>query len=110
VCAFFYCGKLILEFLLTTSEDHLSKLQSGQKILILNLEEGRERNKHRRIYNEHREGLYFVTFVLTFAGHTHTNFPKSLQGRHAAEKTIDIWKKLQSDKAEGIWLFASVKF
>jgi hypothetical protein len=54
--------------------------------------------------------LYFVTFVLTFAGHTHTNFPKSLQGRHAAEKAIDIRKKLQSNKVEGILLFASVKF
>ena len=30
-CVFFYCGILILEFLLTTSEDRLSKIQSGLK-------------------------------------------------------------------------------
>jgi hypothetical protein len=46
--------------------------------------------------------LYFVTFVFTFVGYVHTNFPKCLQARQAAKITVDIRKKLQSKKAEGI--------
>jgi hypothetical protein len=42
------------------------------------MEVGRKRNKYPRIYKEQGERLYFVTFVFTFVGHVHTNFPKSL--------------------------------
>jgi hypothetical protein len=35
-------------------------------------------------------------------GHVHTNFPKSLQARQAAERAVDIRKKLQSKKVKGI--------
>jgi hypothetical protein len=74
------------------------------------MEEEQKRSKYRRIYKEQGEGLYFVTFIFTFVGHVHTNFAKSLQARQAAERDVDMRKKLQSKKAEGFQLFASVKF
>ena len=58
------------------------------------MEDGWKRDKHRRIYKEQGEGLYFVTFIFTFTGHVHSNFPKPLQARQAPKRIVDIRKKL----------------
>jgi hypothetical protein len=64
------------------STDHIQRstveaLEWSKKFLYDIWKRGK-RNKHRRIYKEKGEGLYFVTFVLTIVWCVHTNFPKSV--------------------------------